>query len=247
MADSATEDRSKFPALEAIDPKERSFSQDVLRYLRSHPIHTTAFLLSLRIPIARAMPVGQSSDTIGSSSKPTSSKLQGPGRIRSSFTRDIGTDMLLFAIAVLVFIITVAVATSFRRLWPYLSPAMTFSSIMFVILRNDPEVRPEIAWMMFGVWASATTSYMWTRKKRMSSGNFYCYFVMTFLTTGMCMYTIAIAQDSSLRDGLVTAIPPCAAFSAYACSRLVHFRINCSPVSNRHQSKNSGLSTDDSE
>ena len=44
--------------------------------------------------------------------------------------------------------------------------------------------------------------------------------VLTASISGLFMLIVATAQDASLRNGLVTAIPPCIAFSAYVSSRI---------------------------
>lgn len=228
---------SDLPHEPTVAERSQTLSHRIFQILSSHYRQMVIFLLSSRIQVTQAMPVGQPPDGNGVQSKPPPSKLYSSGRNRSSFTREFGTDMILFAFVVSVCFTVIVLAKSFRTVWPYLSPLMASSSVIFVILRNDPEVRPEIAWIIFSVWACAIISYMWTRKSRMSSEGFCCYFVLTFITTGLCMYIIATAQDTSLRDGLVTAIPPCAAFSAYACSKLVYFRVVYSPRDSAGQAK----------
>ncbi|KAF2471160.1 uncharacterized protein BDR25DRAFT_342509 [Lindgomyces ingoldianus] len=97
-----------------------------------------------------------------------------------------------------------------------LGPAMGVGSILFVMLRNDPAVKPEAAWVVFGAWSAATLAYLAMQCSRLVHANWYI--LVASVVTGICMVIIASAQRSSIQGGLVTAIPPCVAFASYAAT-----------------------------
>ncbi|KAF2826160.1 hypothetical protein CC86DRAFT_370244 [Ophiobolus disseminans] len=42
------------------------------------------------------------------------------------------------------------------------------------------------------------------------------YILLALAFSSICLFTVALVQKASIQGGLVTAIPPCASFAAYA-------------------------------
>lgn len=83
-------------------------------------------------------------------------------------------------------------------------------SIFFVSL----EVTFINRFSVFGVWSSATLSYLYAQCNRITHANIYI--LTTAIVSGIFMGIIATIQKASMQTGLVTAIPPCVSFSAFA-------------------------------
>ncbi|KAF2186598.1 hypothetical protein K469DRAFT_141969 [Zopfia rhizophila CBS 207.26] len=99
-----------------------------------------------------------------------------------------------------------------------LGPWMGITSVLWVMMRNDSAVKPELTWMVFGAWSVLFLTYLLVQCHRVAYHKPYILIVIVF--AGICMCIIALVQKSSIQGGLVTTIPPCASFSAYAVAFL---------------------------
>lgn len=41
-----------------------------------------------------------------------------------------------------------------------MGPLMGFTSVLWMTMRNDPAVRPEFSWIVFGAWSVLTLTYL---------------------------------------------------------------------------------------
>ncbi|KAF2121195.1 hypothetical protein BDV96DRAFT_205793 [Lophiotrema nucula] len=95
-----------------------------------------------------------------------------------------------------------------------LGPSMGISSILWVMMRNDPAISPKLSWMVFGTWSFLMLTYLFVQCHRVFNHQLYMLLTMATASVGLCV--IALIQKSSLPGGLVTVIPPCTSFGAYA-------------------------------
>ncbi|KAF2471159.1 uncharacterized protein BDR25DRAFT_342508 [Lindgomyces ingoldianus] len=95
-----------------------------------------------------------------------------------------------------------------------LGPLVGITSVLWVMMRNDPAIKPKLSWMMFGVWLVLFLSYVFVQCHRVL--NRQLYMLLSTSMAGICMCIIALIQKSSLHGGLMTAIPPCSSFAAYS-------------------------------
>ncbi|KAH7089602.1 hypothetical protein FB567DRAFT_590411 [Paraphoma chrysanthemicola] len=92
-------------------------------------------------------------------------------------------------------------------------PLMGITSLLWLMLRNDPAISPKASWMVFGAWSLLTLAYFMVQCHRVS--NHRIYVLLTIAMASVCACLIALVQKSSLQSGSVTIIPPCTSFAAY--------------------------------
>ncbi|PSN70735.1 hypothetical protein BS50DRAFT_570244 [Corynespora cassiicola Philippines] len=96
----------------------------------------------------------------------------------------------------------------------WLAPMMGITSVVWVIMRGDPSVKPEYAWLMFSYWLALYVAYMIVQNHRVGKGRPY---VFATITAGsICLCISALFQKPGVHGGLAAASPPCASFAAYA-------------------------------
>ncbi|KAF2250696.1 hypothetical protein BU26DRAFT_268784 [Trematosphaeria pertusa] len=95
-----------------------------------------------------------------------------------------------------------------------LGPLMGITSVLWFIMRNDAAIKPGLSWMIFGAWSIVTLTYLSLQCLRVTYHKVYMLMVTGF--AGICLCVVALVQKSSIKGGIVTAIPPCASFAAYA-------------------------------
>ncbi|KAJ8113650.1 hypothetical protein OPT61_g4254 [Boeremia exigua] len=95
-----------------------------------------------------------------------------------------------------------------------LGPSTGVSSVLWLVMRNDAAIEPNWSWMVFGAWSLLMLLYFTVQCRRVA--NHSLYILLTIAVASFCMGMVALVQQSSLQSGLVTAIPPCASFAAYA-------------------------------
>jgi hypothetical protein len=115
------------------------------------------------------------------------------------------------ALTGLVFLITGYLMGAARS---FLGPLMGITSVLWFMMRNDPAVKPEISWIVFGAWSMLTLAYLAIQCTRVLLHKLYILLTLTF--AAVCLCVLALVQKSSIPGGLVTAIPPCTSFAAYA-------------------------------
>ncbi|CAI6333157.1 unnamed protein product [Periconia digitata] len=93
-------------------------------------------------------------------------------------------------------------------------PLMGVTSVLWLMMRNDSAVDPKSAWMMFGAWLFFLVTYVMVQCRRIRNHQLYIF--LTIAVSCICMCIVALNQRSSLQSGLVTVIPPCISFAAYA-------------------------------
>ncbi|KAF2855326.1 hypothetical protein T440DRAFT_464600 [Plenodomus tracheiphilus IPT5] len=95
-----------------------------------------------------------------------------------------------------------------------MGPLMGITSVLWLIMRNDTAIDPKLSWIVFGGWSFLTLAYLMLQCHRVF--NHSLYILLTVAVAGLCMCLVAIVQKSSFETGLVTAIPTCTSFAAYA-------------------------------
>ncbi|KAH6642348.1 hypothetical protein C7974DRAFT_99812 [Boeremia exigua] len=95
-----------------------------------------------------------------------------------------------------------------------IGPSMGISSVLWLVMRNDVAIEPKWSWMVLGLWSLLMLLYFTMQCRRVA--NHSLYILLTIATASLSMCMVALVQQSSLQSGLVTAIPPCTSFAAYA-------------------------------
>ncbi|KAJ4989018.1 hypothetical protein SVAN01_05456 [Stagonosporopsis vannaccii] len=93
-------------------------------------------------------------------------------------------------------------------------PSMGVSSVLWLVMRNDAAVKPKWSWTVFSLWSLLVLVYFTIQCRRVINQSLYI--LVTIATASLCMCMVALVQQSSLQSGLVTAVPPCTSFAAYA-------------------------------
>lgn len=95
-----------------------------------------------------------------------------------------------------------------------IGPLMGFTSVLWMTMRNDSAVRPEFSWIVFGAWSVLTLTYLCMHSFRVAYEKLYLLVTLAF--AGLCICVLAFVQRSPTQGGLVTIVPLCVSFSAYA-------------------------------
>ncbi|OAL01685.1 hypothetical protein IQ06DRAFT_292524 [Phaeosphaeriaceae sp. SRC1lsM3a] len=101
-----------------------------------------------------------------------------------------------------------------RVMTSLLGPLMGTSSVLWFVMRNDEAVKPRFAWIVFGIWSAVYLMYLIIQTTKVAYDKLYILLALAF--GGVCLFIVALVQKASIQGGLVTAIPPCASFAAYA-------------------------------
>ncbi|KAL5386636.1 hypothetical protein DPSP01_004000 [Paraphaeosphaeria sporulosa] len=99
-----------------------------------------------------------------------------------------------------------------------IGPLMGITSVLYFMMRNDAAVEPIIAWGVLGAWSVFTLMYLNFQCRRVTYDKIYM--LMSLVFAGLCLCVVALVQQSAIQGGLVTAIPPCTSFAAYAVAFL---------------------------
>jgi hypothetical protein len=113
-----------------------------------------------------------------------------------------------------------------NRLKVISTPAMVFSSIAFLVLRNGDSAEAKMAWAPFLVWFVSTPAYVRAHQEFVSP--YQIYMASSAILTGVLTFTIGSFQQESLSGGVVTVLPTCASFSLWVCGVAFRTRIQCS-------------------
>ncbi|KAF2443746.1 hypothetical protein P171DRAFT_522244 [Karstenula rhodostoma CBS 690.94] len=97
-------------------------------------------------------------------------------------------------------------------------PLMGVSSVLYFMMRNDAAVEPVLAWGVLGAWSVFTLMYLNLQCRRVTYDKIYMLMSLAFAGLSLCV--VALVQKSAIQGGLVTAIPPCTSFAAYAVAFL---------------------------
>ncbi|KAF2028566.1 hypothetical protein EK21DRAFT_113733 [Setomelanomma holmii] len=65
--------------------------------------------------------------------------------------------------------------------------AMGMTSVIWVMMRNSPEVQPEYCWMMFAVWLLLFLKYMASEAQRVERPKWYIFGTLVFAWICMCI------------------------------------------------------------
>lgn len=93
-------------------------------------------------------------------------------------------------------------------------PLMGFTSVLWMTMCNDSAVRPEYPWIVFGAWSVLALTYLCMHSIRVEYEKLYLLVTLAF--AGVCICVLAFVQRSPTQGGLVTTVPPCVSFAAYA-------------------------------
>lgn len=93
-------------------------------------------------------------------------------------------------------------------------PLMGFTSVLWMTMRNDSTIRSEFSWIVFGAWSALTLTYLCIHSFRVKYEKLYLLVTLAF--AGLCICVLAFVQTSPTEGGLVTTVPLCVSFSAYA-------------------------------
>ncbi|KAL5420297.1 hypothetical protein PMIN06_003085 [Paraphaeosphaeria minitans] len=107
-------------------------------------------------------------------------------------------------------------------------PLMGISSVLYFMMRNDAAVGPVIAWGILGAWSVFILMYLNLQCRRVTYDKIYV--LMSLVSAGLCLCVVALVQKSGIQGGLMTAIPPCTSFAAYAVAFLFPDR----PIRSQH-------------